>query len=310
MTTKTDFLVIGSGVAGMWFALQASQHGKVAIVTKAQRSESNSRYAQGGIAAVWSEEDNYDNHVRDTLVAGAGLCRRDAVELTVREGPARIRDLIAFGTRFTRAEDDPEKYSLHREGGHSHRRILHAADLTGAEIVRALGEACAQHPNIIILENHVAVDLITENWLCRRLEEIPPEEPRVLGAYVLDLDADEVEAFSARAVVLAAGGAGKVYLYTTNPSVATGDGIAMAYRAGARIANMEFVQFHPTCLHHPKETSFLVSEALRGEGGKLTSWPGPSTTSSSAAAWNACTSTCDTWNGLRWSGCSPISTRS
>jgi L-aspartate oxidase len=269
MATKTDFLVIGSGVAGMWFALQASRHGKVAMVTKAQRSESNSRYAQGGIAAVWSEEDNYEDHVRDTLVAGAGLCRRDAVELTVREGPARIRDLIAFGTQFTRAEDDPEKYSLHREGGHSHRRILHAADLTGAEIVRALGEACAQDPNITILENHIAVDLITENWLCRRREEIPPEEPRVLGAYVLDREADSMEAFSARVVVLTAGGAGKVYIYTTNPNVATGDGIAMAYRAGARIANMEFVQFHPTCLHHPKETSFLVSEALRGEGGKL-----------------------------------------
>jgi len=269
MAERTDFLVIGSGVAGMWFALHAAKLGKVTIVTKAAREESNSRYAQGGIAVVWGEDDDYESHVRDTLIAGAGLCRREAVEQTVREGPARIRDLIAFGAQFTRRPDHPDEYSLHREGGHSHRRILHATDLTGAELVRALGEACAAEPNIRILENHIAVNLITENWLARREGEIPLEDDRVAGAYVLDLDADEVQAWSAPIVVLASGGAGKVYLYTTNPRVATGDGMAMAYRAGARMANLEFVQFHPTCLYHPKETSFLVSEALRGEGGKL-----------------------------------------
>ena len=269
MADRTDFLVIGSGVAGMWFALNAAKFGKVTIVTKAEREESNSRYAQGGIAAVWSPEDDYETHVEDTLVAGAGLCRREAVEVTIREAPARIRDLIALGTEFTRDHVDPEKYSLHREGGHTHRRILHAEDLTGAELVRALGVACEAEPNITILENHAAVNLITERWLERRKGAIPPEDDRVCGAYVLDLGDGEVRAIGARAVVLATGGAGKVYLYTTNPRVATGDGMAMAWRAGARMANMEFVQFHPTCLYNPQETSFLVSEALRGEGGKL-----------------------------------------
>ena len=269
MAQRTDFLVIGSGVAGMWFALQAARLGKVTILTKAVQEESNSRYAQGGIAAVWSEDDDYDSHVRDTLIAGAGLCRREAVEVAVREAPARIRDLIDIGMRFTREHEHPEKYSLHREGGHSHRRILHAADLTGAELVRALAEACAAEPNVTILEHHVAVDVLTERWLARRQGRVPPEDDRVVGAYVLDTRSDEVEAWSARAVVLATGGAGKVYLYTTNPDVATGDGMAMAWRAGAKMANMEFVQFHPTCLYHREVTSFLISEALRGEGGRL-----------------------------------------
>ncbi len=269
MPRQTDYLVIGTGVAGMWFALQAAQHGQVTMVTKATREESNSRYAQGGIAAVWSDDDDFDHHVRDTLVAGAGLCRREVVELTVREGPARIRDLIDIGTRFTRHLADPDQYSLHREGGHSHRRILHAADLTGAELVRALVAACAAEPNITILERHVAIDLVTERRLARRRGDLPPEDDRILGAYVLDVEADLVEAWAARVVVLASGGAGKVYLYTTNPSIATGDGMAMAWRAGARMANMEFVQFHPTCLYHREVTSFLVSEALRGEGGTL-----------------------------------------
>lgn len=255
----------------MWLALKLAKHQRVTLVTKAIPKESNSRYAQGGIAAVWNATDSYDNHVRDTMIAGAGLCRREAVEVTVREGPDRVRELIDLGAQFTRSHDDPNDYDLHREGGHSHRRILHAADMTGAEIVRALGVACAQDPNIEILDHRMAVDLVTRSWLARRRGDIPPEpdEDEVVGAYVLDLRTGEVEAWAAEVVALATGGAGKVYNYTTNPDIATGDGVAMGWRAGARIANMEFVQFHPTCLFHPKEKSFLISEALRGDGGRL-----------------------------------------
>jgi L-aspartate oxidase len=268
---STSFLVVGSGVAGMWFALQAAEHGDVTILTKQEPEESNSRYAQGGIAAVWNDQDSFENHVSDTMIAGAGLCRRDAVEVTVREGPGRVRELIELGATFTRRETHPDEYDLHREGGHSHRRILHADDVTGAEMVRALGAACAAHPRIRILDHRMVVDLITARWLARKLGEFPPEadEDEVFGAYVLDTQSGTVEVWSAPVVVLASGGAGQVYSYTTNPDVATGDGVAMAWRAGARVANMEFVQFHPTCLFHPVVKGFLVSEALRGEGGKL-----------------------------------------
>ena len=271
MPNSTQFLVIGSGVAGMWFALEAAEHGTVTVVTKAAPQESNSRYAQGGIAAVWLDEDSHEHHVNDTMVAGAGLCRRDAVEITVGEGPDRVRELIELGTEFTRREHQPMEYDLHREGGHSHRRILHAADMTGAEMVRALGEKCAQHPNIQMLDHHTAIDVITRSWLARRQGEIPPEagDDEILGAYVLDQHTGDVDVWAADVVVLATGGAGKVYNYTTNPDVATGDGMAMAYRAGAQVANMEFVQFHPTSLYHHKEKSFLISEALRGDGGYL-----------------------------------------
>lgn len=261
--------MIGSGVAGMSFALQAAKFGTVAIVTKADARESNSNYAQGGIAAVWDDDDSFENHIRDTLVAGAGLCDRSAVEQTVREGPKRVAELIEMGTEFTRRDDDVSEYSLHREGGHSHRRILHAADLTGAEMVRALATKVASNPNITLHQHHMAIDLITSTWLARRRQEIPPASERILGAYVLDQQSTEVQTFSARAVVLATGGAGKLYQFTTNPDVATGDGMAMAYRAGARMANLEFVQFHPTCLYNAKVKSFLITEALRGEGGKL-----------------------------------------
>ncbi len=264
-----DFLVLGSGVAGLWFALRAAEHGRVAVLTKAQPTESNSAYAQGGIAAVWDESDDFTHHVEDTLVAGAGLCRRDAVEVTVREGPDRVRELIELGARFTTREGEPGTYDLHREGGHSHRRILHAADFTGKEMVRALYAAAAVHPNVTLLDHHLAVELITEAWLARRVNAIPPSDDHVRGAYVLNEATGVVQAFSARVVVLATGGAGKVYKYTTNPGVATGDGMAMAWRAGARMANMEFVQFHPTALFHHAEHHFLISEALRGEGGKL-----------------------------------------
>ena len=266
---SSDFLVIGSGVAGMWFALKAAQHGTVTMVTKRAATESNSAYAQGGIAAVWHEDDAMDNHIRDTLVSGADLCRREAVEKTVREGPARVRELIDFGTNFTRRESNPGEYDLHREGGHSHRRILHAEDFTGREIVRALHKAVRAEERITLLDHHIAINVATEAWLARRLGEIPPEDDRAIGAYVLDTESGQVSVFSSKVVVLATGGAGKVYQFTSNPPLASGDGHAMAWRAGAVIANMEFVQFHPTCLYHPKEYSFLVSEALRGEGGKL-----------------------------------------
>jgi L-aspartate oxidase len=269
LVQTTDYLVIGSGVAGMSFALEAAKHGQVLLLTKVKPEESNSSYAQGGIAAVWSEADDYEAHIQDTLVAGAGLCRREAVEKTVREGTDAVRELISRGAQFTRSSEDPGSYSLHREGGHSHRRILHAADLTGREIVRALLEAVRAEPNIEVLEHCMAVDLLTASWLARKRSEIPPEQDEVLGAYVLELETGNVVVVGARVVVLATGGAGKVYLYTTNPSIASGDGMAMAWRAGARMANMEFVQFHPTCLYHPRDTSFLITEALRGEGGKL-----------------------------------------
>jgi L-aspartate oxidase len=269
MISTTDVLVIGSGVAGLSLALKAAQHGRVTIVTKDVPQESNSRYAQGGIAAVWSEGDDFEAHMQDTFIAGAGLCRPDAVAQTVREGPDRVRELIELGTQFTRDRDDETKYSLHREGGHSHRRILHADDLTGAEIVRALYEACVASDRIEILDHHIAVDLITEGRLARRRQELAPAQDRVVGAYIFDSRSREVLTFSAKFVVLASGGAGRLYRYTTNPRVASGDGMAMAWRAGARIANMEFVQFHPTCLYHKDLNSFLISEALRGEGGKL-----------------------------------------
>ena len=261
-----DFLVIGSGLAGLTFALQAARSGDVLLLSKDVLPESATRYAQGGIASVWSADDSFEAHVEDTLIAGAGLCHRDLVELVVRDGPARIRDLIALGTHFSRRDqlhDDPE-YDLGQEGGHSHRRILHASDATGREIMRALVTAVRATPNIRILERHLAIDLLTD-------AARDPTEQRVScwGAYALSRDTGAVLTLTARATLLATGGAGKVYLYTSNPDIATGDGIAMAYRAGVPIGNMEFIQFHPTCLYHPAAKSFLISEALRGEGAIL-----------------------------------------
>ncbi len=262
-----DFLVIGTGVAGLFFALRAARHGTVRILAKVGKGESNTAYAQGGIAAVWAPDDSAEAHIQDTLVAGAGLCRPDAVEQTVREAPERIRELIELGVNFS--EEEAGGYSLHREGGHSARRILHADDLTGAELVRALLAAVAAEPNVELVENQIAVDLITENSIARRAGRAPVDPDRVLGAYVLDRKKGKVRVESAKIVALCTGGAGKVYLYTSNPDIASGDGVAMAWRAGARIANMEFVQFHPTILFHPHARSFLISEALRGEGGIL-----------------------------------------
>jgi L-aspartate oxidase len=264
-----DVLVVGSGLAGMRLALMLADRAKVRVVTKGPREENNSRYAQGGIAAAWRESDSWQAHVRDTMVAGAGLCRREVVERTTREAAERVQELIELGVEFDRWQERPELYDLHKEGGHSKRRILHAKDLTGAEIMRALFERVDAHPNIEILEDHVVVDLVTDGWLARHRGELPPHPDRVLGAYVLDIRAERVRALSARAVAVCTGGSGQVYLYTSNSPVATGDGVAMAFRAGARVANMEFVQFHPTTLYQPGSKPFLISEALRGEGGRL-----------------------------------------
>jgi len=262
MKVHSDFLVIGSGIAGLSFALQAARHGKVAMVTKREITESATNYAQGGIASVFSTEDTFDAHVEDTLVAGAGICHEDVVRMVVEEGPAVIRNLIDWGVKFTTSGDS---YDLTREGGHSQRRILHADDVTGREIERALVAAARQNPNIEIFEYHIGIDLITEAKILR--QRLKPN--RCMGAHVLDIERGVVKTFSAKITLLATGGAGKVYLYTCNPDVATGDGVAMAYRAGAAISNMEFMQFHPTTLFHPHAKSFLISEAVRGEGAIL-----------------------------------------
>jgi L-aspartate oxidase len=258
---QVDFLVLGGGVAGLTFALEAASHGSVLVLTKRQRSEGSTQYAQGGIASVLGADDNFDLHIEDTLVAGAGLCKREAVEVTVREGPERIRWLRSLGVEFDR-EGGPDQLHLTREGGHSRRRVAHAKDTTGREVERALLATCAER-GIRLVEDAVAVDLVTSG----KLGLGGPN--RVLGAYVQERASGVIAAISARLTILATGGAGKVYLYTTNPDVATGDGVAMAWRAGASVANMEFVQFHPTCLFHPQAKSFLISEALRGEGGIL-----------------------------------------
>jgi L-aspartate oxidase len=267
-----DYLILGSGIAGLTFALKVAPRGRVAIVTKKDRAESNTNYAQGGIASVTSKEDSFELHVQDTLAAGAGLCKENVVRTIVEEGPARIQELIELGMKFSErkipASQGAHELDLGKEGGHSKRRILHAKDVTGHEIERALLNAVSKQPNIEIFENHLAIDLITSQKLgCAG-------ENRCLGAYVFDKKSGRVETFSAPATLLATGGCGKVYLYTTNPDIATGDGVAMAFRAGASIANMEFVQFHPTCLYHPKAKSFLISEAVRGEGGVLKSLDG------------------------------------
>jgi len=265
-----DYVVIGSGIAGLSFALKAAAHGEVAVVTKANKAESNTVYAQGGIACVTSTEDSFELHVRDTLTAGAGLCDEAVTRIIVTEGPARIRDLIELGVQFDSREEDPDReingtseLDLTKEGGHSKRRILHSRDITGKEIERALVAALEKHPRVHVLEHHMAVDLITLSKLGFASED------RALGVYVLNEANGEVLTLRSDRIVLATGGCGKVYLYTTNPPIATGDGLAMAWRAGARIANMEFIQFHPTCLYHPEAGSFLISEAVRGEGAIL-----------------------------------------
>ena len=256
---ETDYLVVGSGIAGLTFDLHASDHGHLTIVTKRAPDDANTNYAQGGIAAVLDPEDTIEAHVRDTLTVGEGLCHKDIVELCVHEGPHAVRELIdRWGAHFDMHEG---QLDLAREGGHSARRVAHAKDTTGREIERALLESARANRNITILSDHMAVDLLS-------LAKYGGPDA-CFGAYVLDRQTSEVDTVVARATVIASGGAGKVYKYTTNPDVASADGIAMAYRAGGEIGNMEFIQFHPTCLYHPQAKSFLISEALRGEGGIL-----------------------------------------
>jgi len=264
-----DHIVIGSGLAGLSSALQLGRSGrKVAVVTKRAIDECNSKLAQGGVACVIDALDTFDEHVRDTLTAGAGLCNEEAVRAIVENGPGAIDDMISLGTEFTtRGElgykDDSNAFDLGREGGHHKRRILHAGDITGAELERVMINAVRALPNVQIFEYHIAIDLVISS----RVE--PGAPARCLGAYVLDIEHGAVVTMLAPTTVLATGGAGKVYLYTSNPDIACGSGVAMAYRAGAKIANMEFIQFHPTVLYHPNVRSFLISEALRGEGAVL-----------------------------------------
>jgi L-aspartate oxidase len=259
-----DFVVIGSGIAGLSFALQAAKHGPVAVITKRKGADTNTAWAQGGIACVMSDEDSFELHVRDTLEAGAGLCDEKVVRTIVTEGPVRIQELVDFGLQFDeRQVSGHREFDLGKEGGHSKRRVLHVRDVTGREIEETLLRELDRQAHVDLLENHMAVDLITAAKLGFAAED------RCLGVYVLDEKTGEVETIRSDCVVLATGGCGKVYLYTTNPDVATGDGVAMGWRAGAAIANMEFMQFHPTCLFHPEAKSFLISEAVRGEGGVL-----------------------------------------
>ena len=269
MKIATDFLVLGSGVSGLRFALEAAQHGEVLVVTKRGLKDSNTNWAQGGIAAVMDPADSFAAHTLDTLAVGYGLSKPAVVDMVVKGGPVGIQKLIDLGASFdTRHETEPGAHSNHhdaldltREGGHTARRVVHAGDVTGREVQRVLSEAVRAHPNIRVYEHHMAIDLIELSRL--------GGPHQVAGAYVLDTQKSEIHTFAARATVLATGGAGKVYLYTTNPDVATGDGVAMAYRAGALISNMEFFQFHPTCLFHSDAKNFLISEVLCGEGGIL-----------------------------------------
>jgi L-aspartate oxidase len=260
---RTDFLVIGSGIAGLSFALKAGNHGDVTVVTKKSSVESSTNYAQGGIAAVMDfERDSFESHIKDTLEAGAYLNDVEIVEIVVKEAPERIKELIDIGVEFEKRENG--SFDLAIEGGHSQRRILHVADLTGAAIERALVDACEKHPNVTIIENAMAIDLITARKL-----KLKTDEDECLGAYIFDKKSGEISTYLANVTVLATGGCGQIYLNTTNPSISTGDGIAMAYRIGAKVRDLEFVQFHPTVLYTGEKSSFLISEAVRGEGGVL-----------------------------------------
>lgn len=265
---EADVLVIGSGIAGLSVALHTAAFARVLIVTKVNALESNTNYAQGGVAAALGEDDSLSIHERDTLECGQGLCDPEAVHVLVEEGPTEIMRLISLGVRFSHDPKRPRRLALGREGGHSRRRIVHARDRTGHAIERVLLERAMAHPKIRVLENHIAVDLITESKHLAGAKRAKSRD-RVWGAYVLDRTTGTIVPAAARATVIATGGCGKAYLYTTNPDIATGDGLAAAFRAGAPVANLEFMQFHPTCLYHPEAKSFLISEAVRGEGAKL-----------------------------------------
>ncbi|MGI8603683.1 MAG: L-aspartate oxidase [Verrucomicrobiales bacterium] len=255
-----DFIVVGSGIAGLSFALKAATHGSVVLLTKRRGEDSNTSWAQGGMSCVLGEDDSFERHIADTLDAGAGLCHEDVVRTIVQEGPLRVSELLAAGIEF---DHHNATFALGMEGGHTRRRVLHKGDQTGLEISTRLLDAARAHPRITVLEHHYAIDLISTRKLGYATED------RCVGLYVFDQRENRVGGFRSDRIVLATGGCGKVYLYTTNPDVATGDGVAMAWRAGALIANMEFIQFHPTCLYHPQMRSFLITEAIRGEGGTL-----------------------------------------
>jgi L-aspartate oxidase len=263
---KSDFLVVGTGVAGLCFALKACLHGSVVILAKKQANDTNTNLAQGGIAAVMGNDDLLEYHVEDTLDSGCGLSHLDAVKTVVETGPRMIKELLDLGVPFTSQVDHPDIPELGREGGHSRRRIIHAKDMTGQAVQKVLGKLATENKNIEVLECHQALDLI--------LKTEPDGSSRPVGLWVLDTESGLISPFLAKVVVLASGGSGKVYLYTTNPDGATGDGLAIGWRAGAKVSNMEFVQFHPTCLYHPKVRNFLISEAVRGEGGRLIDFDG------------------------------------
>jgi L-aspartate oxidase len=270
MDFKVDFLIIGSGIAGLTYALKVCPYGNVAIVTKKDRIESSTNYAQGGIAAVTSANDSFELHVQDTLTVGDGLCHQDVVETVIHDAPERIKELMDWGVRFSIEEkEDRVAFDLGREGGHSRRRIVHARDLTGQEVERVLVEKVESMPQAKIYEHFIAIDLITKRKLRGKEGFKKGEKDICYGAYVLDTKNHQVHTFTSQITLLATGGIGKVYLYTSNPDISTGDGVAIAYRAGAKIANMEFIQFHPTCLYQPEAKNFLISEAVRGEGGIL-----------------------------------------
>ena len=272
MKKRTDFLVIGSGIAGLTYALKAAKFGKVSIVTKASLEDSNTMYAQGGIAAVFSEPDNFEKHIKDTLIAGDGFCDEAVVRMVVQEAPARIKDLIEMGVSFDRKEDGT--YDLAKEGGHSEHRILHSKDRTGEVIQKALVEQIRKNPNIEVFEKHFAIEILTQHHLGDVLKKNYPDI-KCFGAYVADLVNQKVISFLSKITVIATGGMGNVYMTTTNPEIATGDGVAMVYRAKGTIENMEFVQFHPTSLFDPnKRPSFLITEALRGYGAVLKNMAG------------------------------------
>ena len=268
MEITSDYLVIGSGIAGLTFALKAASKGTVNIVTKKEKMDTSTNYAQGGIASVLDPLDSFDLHIADTMESGAGLSHENVARMVVSNGPDMIRELISLGVNFSHNKQ-ADRLDLAQEGGHSRRRIVHTNDLTGQEVEKTLIENVEADKNIRIYENLMAIDLITTSRFIRRGISTNETEETCWGAYVLDVQTGEVNTFLAGVIVLATGGAGKVYLYTSNPDIATGDGVAIGYRAGAKVANMEFVQFHPTCLYHPMAKNFLISEAVRGEGGRL-----------------------------------------
>jgi L-aspartate oxidase len=267
MKKRTDFLVIGSGIAGLSFALKAAKYGRVTVVTKANLEDTNTRYAQGGIAAVFSEPDNFEKHINDTLIAGGGICNEEVVRMVVQEAPDRIKDLINLGVSFDKKEDGT--YDLAKEGGHTEYRILHHKDKTGESIQMTLMERVRNEPNIEILEHHFAIEILTQHHLGEVVKRNYPDI-KCFGAYVADLINQQVITLLSKVTIVATGGIGNVYLTTTNPEIATGDGVAMVYRAKGTIENMEFIQFHPTSLYDPeKKPSFLITEALRGYGAVL-----------------------------------------